>query len=128
MDSIELSIKEMRGQLSFFVHIRDCLKDLDDKIRGASMFLAYQEVLSIHSEISDWEIQDRPETSSIVGRSGDKIVVFAKVRTMTLHGRSGLGGRQSDAVKKTLEKLMETGAEYPYLFLLDPSLPLVLTQ
>lgn len=120
MDPIELSLKEMMEQLSFFIHIKDCMKTLDERIRGSAIFLAYQELMSRHREIVEWEVQDRPESSAIQGISGGETKVFAKVRTMSLHGRSGLGGRQNEALKRNLEGLSSCGAEYSYLFLLDP--------
>ena len=46
MDPIKLSTKVIRRQLSFFVRIWEYVKNLDDKIRVASMFLSYQKILS----------------------------------------------------------------------------------
>jgi len=111
---------EMRKQLSFLFQAKEALKDLDDRIRGTAFLLARMDLAERHAEITEWITQDRPDEASLIGMKGGKEVVSASVRTMSLHGKSGFGGRQNEAMKKNIEKISSNKGEYRYLFLLDP--------
>lgn len=112
--------EEMRQQLSFLFGAKESLKDLDDRIRATSLFLARADLMKRHKDVEDWEVVDRPDESLVKGMVGDKVEVIARIRTMSLHGKSGFGGRQSDAMKRNLERITEEKADSKYFFLLDP--------
>jgi hypothetical protein len=111
---------ELRTQLVFFFNLKEGLKDLDDRIRTTSLYLARKDLESKHRDVQDWEIVSRPDESTVTGLINDDPIVTAKVRTMSLHGKSTFGGRQNEAMKRNLEKLSEDIATYKYLYLLDP--------
>ena len=119
--SIENKISdEMRDQLSFLFGVKESFKDLDDRIRATSLFLARADLMNRHREINDWEIIDRPDESVVKGLSGDNVRVVARIRTMSLHGKSSFGGRQHDAMKKNIERVAQEKVDSKYFFLLDP--------
>ena len=120
MEESERSQKEMRDQLKFMVGVKESMKDLDDRIRGTSLFLALEELKERHTDIFQWEMNDRPDESLIIGKSDDRPEVIGRVRTMSLRGKSTLGGRQQDSMKRNLQDLESKEAEYKYMFLLDP--------
>ena len=111
---------EMREQLTFLFGIKETMKDLDDRIRATSLFLARADLMNRHREIDDWEIIDRPDESVVKGISGDNVKVLARIRTMSLHGKSSFGGRQHDAMKRNLDRVAQEKADSKYFFLLDP--------
>ncbi|MGA1848983.1 MAG: hypothetical protein ACMUHB_06550 [Thermoplasmatota archaeon] len=111
---------EMRDQLSFLFMLKDSLKDLDERIRAASLFVARSELENRHRDIDEWTIIDRPDESVVQGSKGGDVKVAARIRTMSLHGKSGLGGRQHDAMKKNLERVQTEKVDFKYFFLLDP--------
>ena len=120
MDEKERSQNEMRDQLKFLVQMKDSLKELDDRIRGTSLFLALEDLRERHSDIEHWEMNDRPDESLIIGKIGDKIEAIGRVRTISLRGKSTLGGRQQDSMKRNLKDLESKVGNFKYLFLLDP--------
>lgn len=111
---------EMRRQLSFLFGVKESLKDLDERIRATSLFLARSDLIKRHRNIEDWQVIDRPDESVVKGLIGEKVKVIARVRTMSLHGKSSFGGRQSDAMKRNLERVIEEKVNSKYFFLLDP--------
>ena len=111
---------ELKHQLSFLFMLKEDLKDLDDRIRSTALFLARSDLQRRHPEVTDWDVQDRPDESTIFGRTAGALMVAGMVRTMSLHGKSGLGGRQADTVKKNIDKVSNENAEHTYLFMLDP--------
>ncbi len=111
---------EMRHQLSFLFGVKESMKDLDERIRATSLFLARSDLMKKHREIEDWQIIDKPDESLVKGLVGDRVEVVARVRTMSLHGKSSFGGRQSDAMKRNLDRIAEEKVDSKYFFLLDP--------
>jgi hypothetical protein len=111
---------EVRKQLVFLFNLKENMKELDDRIRNTSLVLARADLEERHREIEEWETISRPDESTIMGLKEDKVEVIARVRTMSLHGRSTFGGRQQDAMKKNLDRLMNDEGELKYLYLLDP--------
>ncbi|MGA1820825.1 MAG: hypothetical protein ACMUHU_07455 [Thermoplasmatota archaeon] len=111
---------EMRLQLMFLFGMKENLKDLDDRIRATSLFLARADLTKRHREIEEWDIVDRLDESMITGKVGENLKVIARIRTMSLHGKSSFGGRQHDAMKKNLERITGEKASSKYFFLLDP--------
>jgi hypothetical protein len=111
---------EMRNQLRYLVQIKENMRDLDERIRGVSLFLAFEDLNERHADISEWEINDRPDEAMIVGKKEERPVVVGRVRTMSLHGKGSLGGRQQDSMRKNLEDLARKEGEFLYMFLLDP--------
>jgi len=111
---------EMKDQLSFLFLMKDSMKDLDERIRATSLFVARSELENRHRDIDEWMIIDRPDESVVQGVRGDDIKVSARIRTMSLHGKSGLGGRQHDAMRKNLERIQGEKVDFKYFFLLDP--------
>lgn len=120
MDENERSQDMMRNQLTFLIQVKDSMKDLDDRIRGSSLFLALKALQERHQEITSWDMVDKPDEALIRGSVDGFDVVIGKVRTLSLHGKSSLGGRQYDSMKKIIESLGTSPVEYRYLFLLDP--------
>ncbi|MGA1821356.1 MAG: hypothetical protein ACMUIG_02375 [Thermoplasmatota archaeon] len=120
MDENERSQEMMRDQLTFLTQIKDSMKDLDDRIRGASLFLALKALQDRHQDVKDWDLIDRPDEAMVRGSLNGSDVVIGKVRTLSLHGKSSLGGRQHDSMKRIIENLGTSPVEYRYLFLLDP--------
>ncbi|MGA1873889.1 MAG: hypothetical protein ACMUHY_09480 [Thermoplasmatota archaeon] len=120
MTEDEKLTEEMRVQLTFLFGMKENLKDLDDRIRATSLFLARADLTSRHREIDDWEVIDRPDESTIKGLSDGKEKVVARIRTMSLHGKSNFGGRQHDAMKRNLERVEKENVQSRYFFLLDP--------
>ncbi|MBN1389822.1 MAG: hypothetical protein JXA22_04165 [Candidatus Thermoplasmatota archaeon] len=111
---------EMRSQLTFLFGIKEDLKDLDDRIRAISLFLARSELIGRHRNIMNWEVLDRPDETTIMGSVDGGEKVIARIRTMSLHGKSSFGGRQHEAMKKNLERIADEKADSRYFFLLDP--------
>lgn len=111
--------KEMAENLAFLMALKESLKDLDDRIRQTSIYLAYLDLMDRHGDIEEWDTEDRADESSISGKLADRTIVYAKVRNMSLHGRSSLGGRQNDSMKKNLQSISGEEGEYKYLYLLD---------
>jgi len=111
---------EMRHQLSFLFGVKESMKDLDERIRATSLFLARSDLMKRHREIEDWQIIDKPDESLVKGLVGDRVEVVARIRTMSLHGKSSFGGRQSDAMKRNLDRIAEEKVGSKYFFLLDP--------
>lgn len=120
MSEDEMISGEMRKQLSFLFNIKENMKDLDERIRTTSLFLARMDLTERHKDIEDWEIIGRPDESLVKGMKDGKLVVAARVRTMSLHGKSALGGRQQESMKKNLSRTSEEKADFKYFFLLDP--------
>ena len=120
MGKIVDSTGEMGRTLLFLLTMKESMRDLDDRIRLASIFIASSDLRNRHHEVDDWEVVERPDESSIKGTKDGAPIVFARVRTMSLRGRSSFGGRQHEAMKKNLDKIAQEGAEYRYLYLLDP--------
>lgn len=111
---------ELKHQLAFLFIIKEDMRDLDDRIRATALFVARSDLQRRHKDVVDWEIQDRPDEATILGRTDGFLKVAGMVRTMSLHGRSGMGGRQSDVVRKNIDKISNENAESTYLYLLDP--------
>ena len=120
MNEEEYMLEEMRKQLVFLFNLKDSLKDLDDRIRNTALFLARDDLAERHREIEDWDVVLRPDEAAISGMVDGKVEVAARVRTMSLHGKSSFGGRQGEAMKRNLERIMSEKAEFKYLYLLDP--------
>lgn len=120
MNGDEMLADEMRRQLSFLFGVKESLKDLDDRIRTTSLFLAKMDLMERHRDVGDWELVTRPDESMVKGTDDGRTVVVARIRTMSLHGKSSLGGRQSDSMKKNLERTSGETADYKYFYLLDP--------
>jgi hypothetical protein len=70
--------------------------------------------------MDEWDIVSRPDESTVTGKKNGDTVVSARIRTMSLHGKSTFGGRQLDAMKRNLERISEDPALYKYFYLLDP--------
>ncbi|MEA3558480.1 MAG: hypothetical protein U9R75_04435 [Candidatus Thermoplasmatota archaeon] len=111
---------EMRKQLSFLFNVKENMKDLDERIRTTSLFLARMDLMERHKDIEEWEVVARPDESMVKGIRGERTIVISKVRTMSLHGKSALGGRQHESMKKNLERVSKEKADFKYFFLLDP--------
>ncbi len=120
MELEEQITDEMRKQLTFFFGVKENMKELDDRIRTTALFLARTDLSGRHKDVDDWDIVTRPDESTVIGTKDDRIVVTAKVRTMSLHGKSSFGGRQNDAMKRNIEKLSHEEGDWKYLYLLDP--------
>ncbi|MFO8050878.1 MAG: hypothetical protein R6V01_04180 [Thermoplasmatota archaeon] len=120
MEYEDLISHEMRKQLSFLFNVKENMKELDERIRTTSLYLAWMDLSDRHKEIGDWEIVGRPDASMVKGVVNERMKVVARVRTMSLHGKSALGGRQHDSMKKNLRKIAEEKADFKYFFLLDP--------
>jgi len=120
MNNDEKLTDEMRLQLTFLFGMKENLKDLDDRIRTTSLFLARADLMNRHREIEEWEIIDRLDESMITGSVDGNVKVMARIRTMSLHGKSSFGGRQHDAMKRNLERITDEKASSRYFFLLDP--------
>jgi len=120
MNNDEKLTDEMRLQLTFLFGMKENLKDLDDRIRTTSLFLARADLMNRHREIDEWEIIDRLDESMITGSVEGNVKVMAKIRTMSLHGKSSFGGRQHDAMKRNLDRITGEKASSRYFFLLDP--------
>jgi hypothetical protein len=84
------------------------------------LILARADLEERHREVEDWDVISRPDESTITGSTNDREIVVAKIRTMSLHGRSSFGGRQQDAMKKNIDRLTSMKGEFKYLYLLDP--------
>ncbi len=111
---------ELRTQLVFFFNLKEGLKDLDDRIRTTSLYLARRDLEGKHRDVDDWQIISRPDESTVTGSKNGNVIVTARIRTMSLHGKSTFGGRQSDAMKRNIEKLSDEASSYKYMYLLDP--------
>ncbi len=120
MGQIVESTKEMSRTLTFLLTLKDSMRELDERIRLASIFIASKDLENRHQDVYDWEVIEKPDESSIKGTREGKVEVFARVRTMSLRGRSSFGGRQHESMKKNLEKIEDEDAQYKYLYLLDP--------
>ncbi|MBN1539314.1 MAG: hypothetical protein JW939_04150 [Candidatus Thermoplasmatota archaeon] len=120
MEIDEKMTDEMRAQLTFLFGIKESMKDIDDRIRATSLFLARTELIDRHRNIKEWTVMDRPDESTITGSIDGVEKVIAKVRTMSLHGKSSFGGRQHEAMKRNLERIAEEKVSMRYFFLLDP--------
>ena len=111
---------EMRIQLSFLFGMKENLKDLDDRIRATSLYLAKADLMKRHRDIEEWEVIDRIDESMINGSARGQVKVVARIRTMSLHGKSSFGGRQHDAMKRNIERITKEKVTSRYFFLLDP--------
>ncbi|MFW3146007.1 MAG: hypothetical protein ACMUIE_04265 [Thermoplasmatota archaeon] len=120
MSGDEMIADEMRKQLSFLFGIKEGLKDLDDRIRTTSLFLAKMDLMDRHRDVVDWELVTRPDESLVRGAKEGRTVAVARIRTMSLHGKSSLGGRQNESMKKNLERTSAETADFKYFYLLDP--------
>lgn len=120
MESDDFLGDELRTQLVFFFNLKEGLKDLDDRIRTTALYLARKDLEGRHRDVTDWDIVSRPDESTVTGKRDGEVTVTARIRTMSLHGKSTFGGRQHDAMKRNLEKISEETALYKYLYLLDP--------
>ncbi len=116
----DLLMDEMKKSLTFLLRERECVKDLDDRIRSTALYLASMDLSNRHRDIETWDLEEGPEDSMVRGTKGGALVVLAKVKTMGLVGKSAMGGRQAESMKKAAEQLKTEGAKDNYLFLLDP--------
>ncbi len=120
MGEIVESTEEMSRTLTFLLTLKESMRDLDERIRMASIFIASKDLEDRHREVDGWEVIEKPDESSIIGTRDGRTEVFARVRTMSLRGRSSFGGRQHESMKKNLRRIEEENAQYKYLYLLDP--------
>ena len=120
MGKIVESTEEMSRTLTFLLTLKESMRELDERIRLASIFIASKDLEDRHREMDGWEVIEKPDESSIMGTKDGKTKVFARVRTMSLHGRGSFGGRQHESMKKNLKRIEEEDAQYKYLYLLDP--------
>lgn len=111
---------ELRMQLTFFFALKENMKELDDRIRSSALFLARSDLESRHRDVDQWDIISRPDESTVTGTRDGRITVNARVRTMSLHGKSTFGGRQGEAMKKNIQRLSGDEGDLKYLYLLDP--------
>ncbi len=120
MGHIVESTKEMSRALTFLLTLKESMRDLDERIRLSSIFIASKDLEKKHRDMDGWEVIEKPDESSIKGTRKGKAEVFARVRTMSLRGRSSFGGRQHESMRKNLDRIEEEDARYKYLYLLDP--------
>lgn len=120
MGKIVESTEEMSRTLTFLLTLKESMRELDERIRLASIFIASKDLEDRHREMDGWEVIEKPDESSIMGTKDGKTEVFARVRTMSLRGRGSFGGRQHESMKKNLKRIEEEDAQYKYLYLLDP--------
>jgi hypothetical protein len=111
---------EMKNQLTFMVKLKESIKDLDARIRSASLYVASMDLVQRHPNIEDWELEEGPEDSMVRGRSDGTLKIIGKVKTMGLQGRVGMGGRQAESMKRAVEQIKGEGAEVTYMYLMDP--------
>ncbi|MCK5773058.1 MAG: hypothetical protein KAH57_04660 [Thermoplasmata archaeon] len=110
----------MSRTLTFLLTLKESMRDLDERIRMASIFIASKDLEDRHRDVDGWEVIEKPDESSIIGARDGRTEVFARVRTMSLRGRGSFGSRQHDSMKKNLKRIEEEDAQYKYLYLLDP--------
>ena len=115
---------EMRKQLSFLFNVKESMKELDERIRKTSLLLAKVDLVERHKDVEEWEVSSRPDESMVKGMKDGRAIVAARVRTMSLHGKSALGGRQQDSMKKNLERTSEEKADFKYFLLSSSSFSL----
>jgi hypothetical protein len=111
---------EMKKSLAFLLNERECVKELDQRIRSTALYLASIDLSTMHPDVETWDLEEGPEDSMIRGTAGGKLSVLAKVKTMGLQGKSAMGGRQTESMRKAADQIKAEGAQTNYLFLLDP--------